>query len=109
NRGARAESAARPRSRKGETLGRPCCSSRGAVSRHCESQKACAQRQALLRQQCPQKGITMSDETQHDNNARRRFLKRAATVSGALPFSQGLTGGAAAVALIAPATAPTTR
>jgi len=50
----------------------------------------------------------MSDETQHDDNARRRFLKRAATVSGALPFSQGFTGGAAAVALVAPATAAPT-
>ena len=51
----------------------------------------------------------MSDETHHENNPRRGFLKRVATVSGALPFSQGLTGGAATIALIAPATAATTR
>ena len=48
----------------------------------------------------------MSDETQHENEARRGFLKRVATVSGALPFSQGLAGGVA-IALIEPAAAST--
>jgi gluconate 2-dehydrogenase gamma chain len=49
----------------------------------------------------------MDDETQHESNPRRGFLKRVVTVSGALPLSQGLTGAAAAVALIAPAAAAT--
>lgn len=47
----------------------------------------------------------MRNETEDENNPRRGFLKRVATVSGALPFTQGFAGGTAAIALIAPATA----
>lgn len=47
----------------------------------------------------------MKDEIGEEGNPRRGFLKRVVTVSGSLPFAQGLAGGVAAATLLAPASA----
>ena len=52
----------------------------------------------------------MKDETDHEDNPRRGFLKRVAAATGSIPLAHGLVGGAAVGAIAGPVHAvPTTR
>ena len=45
----------------------------------------------------------MKDETDHEDNPRRGFLKRVAVATGSIPLAHGLVGGAAVGAVVGPA------
>jgi gluconate 2-dehydrogenase gamma chain len=45
---------------------------------------------------------SMKDETDHEDNPRRGFLKRVAVATGSIPLAHGLVGGAAVGAVAGP-------